>query len=122
VQKRNLTQTVRVDPNIFRDISTDQALIPSEESLADEIERLKLKVVRLKACSWLDSIACTPKIDDWHREQTALLYSEHNPVDSLLKGALDFLDVNDLASVNLIISEASQIHLEVVAKQHLFDQ
>ena len=107
---------VRVDPNIFRDISTNQALIPSEESLADEIERLHLKVIRPKACSWLDSIVCTPKIEDWHREQTALLYSEHNPVDTLLSGALDFLDVNDIASVNLIITEASQIHLEIVAK------
>ena len=28
-------------------------------------------------------------------------------VDTLLRGALDFLDVNDLASVNLVIAESS---------------
>jgi len=113
---------VRVDPSVFRDISTNQALIPSDESLADEISRLQLKVIRLKASSWLGSIVCTPKIEDWHRAQTAILYSEDNPIDTLLSGALDFLDVNDLASVNLVITEASQIHLEVVEKQHLFEQ
>jgi len=40
VQKRNLTSMIRVDTSIFRDISTNQALIPSDESLADEINRL----------------------------------------------------------------------------------
>jgi hypothetical protein len=96
-----------MDTSVFRDVFTNQALIPSEESLADEISRLQLKVIRLKACSWLDSIICTPQIEDWQREQEALLYSEDNPVDTLLSGALDFLDVNDLSSVNLVIAEAS---------------
>ena len=35
----------------------------------------------------------------------------------MLRGALDFLDVNDLASVNLVIAEASGIHLDLVSKQ-----
>ena len=43
-------------------------------------------------------------------------------MDTLLRGALDFLDVNDLASVNLVIAEASQIHLDLIQKQQLLDE
>lgn len=43
-------------------------------------------------------------------------------MDTLLRGALDFLDVNDLASVNLVIAEASGIHLELIEKQKLLEE
>jgi hypothetical protein len=112
---------IRVDPAIFRDISTNNALVPSEDSLADEVARLRLKVVRLKCCPWVESVILEPNTPDWQRIQNGLLYSEHNPVDTLLEGALDFLDVNDLASVNLVIAESSQIHLDLVSKQHIFE-
>lgn len=31
----------------------------------------------------------------------------------MLRGAIDFLDINDLASVNLILAESSSIHVEL---------
>lgn len=122
LQKRSMQSMIRVDPSIFRDVSTNQALIPSEESLAYEVNRMNLKVIRLKASPWVDSVICKPRLSDWQRRQDALLYSDNNPVDTLLSGALDFLDVNDLASVNLVIAESSQIHLDLVAKQHIFEE
>ena len=44
---------VRVDPSIFRDISTNGALIPTDESLADEVALNKIRVVRLKTSPWV---------------------------------------------------------------------
>ena len=105
---------LRVDPAIFRDIATNANLVPSEESLMDEVTRLSIHIIRLKACPWIEHVVVLPKIPDWQRRQDALLNSEDNPVDTLLRGALDFLDVNDLASVNLVIAEASGIHLELI--------
>ena len=37
-------------------------------------------------------------------------------MDYMLQGAMDFLDVNDLASVNLVLAESSAIHVELVSK------
>ena len=113
---------LRVDPNIFRDIATNSNLIPGEDSIADEVTRLNIKIIRLKASPWIEYVICLPKIPDWQRKQDARLNSEDNPVDTLLRGALDFLDVNDLASVNLVIAEASQIHLDLIQKQQLLDE
>ena len=48
--------------------------------------------------------------------------SEDNPIDHLLQGTMDFLDVNDLASVNIIIAEASQMHVEIVKKLKVFNE
>ena len=66
---------------------------------------------------WVEHVVLVPKIPDWQRRQDALINSEDNPIDTMLRGALDFLDVNDLASVNLVIAEASGIHLDLVSKQ-----
>ena len=98
---------LRVDPGIFKDVATNQNLVPSEESLADEVTRLNIKVIRLKGAPWIEHVVLTPKISDWQRRQDAILGSEDNPPDTLFRGALDFLDVNDLASVNLVIAESS---------------
>jgi len=81
--------------------------VPSEESLADEVTRLNIKVIRLKGSPWTEHIVMAPKMPEWQKRQDAMLFSEDNPADTLLSGALDFLDVNDLASVNLVIAEAS---------------
>jgi hypothetical protein len=35
---------------------------------------------------------------------------------------MDFLDVNDLASVNIIIAEASQTHVEIVKKLKILNE
>ena len=121
LKKRNFSSMLRVDPSIFRDIATNSNLIPGEDSIADEVARLNIKIIRLKASPWIEHVICLPKVPDWQRRQDARLGSEDNPIDTLLRGALDFLDVNDPASVNLVIAEASQIHLDLIQKQQLVD-
>ena len=122
LKKRSFSSMLRVDPAIFRDIATNANLVPSEESLMDEVTRLSIHIIRLKACPWIEHVVVLPKIPDWQRRQDAILNSEDNPIDTLLRGALDFLDVNDLASVNLVIAEASGIHLELIEKQKLLEE
>jgi hypothetical protein len=41
--------------------------------------------------------------------QAAILATD-NPIDSLLKSAMNFLDVNDLATVNKILEETARLH------------
>lgn len=122
VQKRNLVSSIRVDPNAFRDVSTTSALLPSEDSLAEEVVKQKIKVIRLKASSWVESVISRAKEEPWYKAQCALLYSEDNIIDTLLQGSMDFLDVNDLASVNMVISESSQLHLDLLEKQQLVEK
>ena len=43
--------------------------------------------------------------------------SEDNAIDSMLKGAMDFLDVNDQASVQLILFENAAKHAELARHQ-----
>jgi hypothetical protein len=42
LKKRNFSSMLRVDPAIFRDIATNANLVPSEESLMDEVTRLSI--------------------------------------------------------------------------------
>ena len=110
VQKRNLTQMAKIDTNIFRDISTTKGNIPSQESLDHDKSFLTIKVIRLKqASSWLDYVCVYPTIPDYIQKQAAIL-STSNPIDSLLRSAMNFLDVNDLATVNRILEESARLH------------
>lgn len=70
----------------------------------------------MKAAPWIEYVTVMPRVPDWQRRQDALISSEDNLVDHMLEGAMDFLDVNDLASVNLVLAESSAIHVELVAK------
>jgi hypothetical protein len=56
---------IRVDPSIFRDISTNAAFVPSEEALTDDVVRFQLKIIRLKASNWVEHIITTAKVEDW---------------------------------------------------------
>ena len=97
-------------------MATNSNLIPNEETLSQEITDKRIKIIRLKASPWIEYVNVLPRIPDWQRRQDALLSSEENPVDYMLQGAMDFLDVNDLASVNLVLAESSAIHVELVSK------
>ena len=44
---------VRVDPNMFKDIATNSNFIPSDESLTEEVVRMNIKIIRLKASQWI---------------------------------------------------------------------
>jgi hypothetical protein len=58
--------------------------------------------MRLKsAAGWIEYVALTPSQPDWQLKQQAILNSE-NPIDSLLKSGFNYLDVNDMATVNRI--------------------
>jgi len=101
IKQRNFSSMIRVDPNIFRDVATNSNLIPNEESLTEEVTRMSIKVIRLKASPWIEYVSVYPRISDRQRRQDALLSSEDNPIDQMLVGAMNFLDVNDLASLTL---------------------
>ena len=112
--KHKFSSMPLVDPNIFRDVATNSNLVPTEETLSQEITDKSVKIIRLKASSWIEYVTIMPRIPDWQRRQDALISSEDNLVDSMLQGAMDFLDINDLASVNLVLAESSAIHVELV--------
>lgn len=111
--KHKFSSMPRVDPNIFRDVATNSNLVPNEDTLSQEITDKSVKIIRLKASPWIEYVTVMPRVPDWQRRQDALISSDDNPVDSMLRGAMDFLDINDLASVNLVLAESSAIHVEL---------
>jgi hypothetical protein len=46
----------KIDTNIFRDISTTKTNIPTQESLSYDNSFSDIKVVRIKAVTWLDYV------------------------------------------------------------------
>ena len=116
VQKHTLNNMTRVDTNIFRDISSTPNMVPDDESLAFEMRNDDIKVIRLKSCAyWIDYVCLTPTEPDWHRKQQALL-NNGNPVDSLTKAGMNFLDASDLASVNRINEDNALLHQQAIKK------
>lgn len=92
----------RIDTNIFRDVSTIKHTVPTDEAIQSELKDVDIKIIRLKsAAAWIDYVCLTANVPDWQQKQSALLSSE-NPDDKLLKSAFNYLDVNDLATINRI--------------------
>lgn len=121
VKKRTLNSMARIDTNIFRDVSTTKHTVPSDEAIQSELKDCDIKIMRLKsAVDWIDYVALTPSEPDWHQKQQAMLSSD-NPTDTLLKSGFNFLDVNDLATVNRINEDNTQLHLKSVQKMHRFN-
>ena len=101
---------VKIDTNIFKDISTTPHNVPSQEFLNTDPSFSDIKVIRLKTCSyWIDYVCVFPKVSTILQKQAAFLATD-NPIDSLLRSAMNFLDVNDLATVNKILEETSRLH------------
>ena len=110
MQKRTLNLMTRIDTNIFRDLSTQKGTVPSDEALQSELKSIDLKVLRLRsAAHWIDYCILKPSEPEWHQKQQALL-NLNNPVDSLLRAGMNFLDVNDLATVNRINEDNARLH------------
>lgn len=106
----------RVDTNIIRDVSTTPNMVPDDESIAYELRKDDLKVMRLKSCAyWIDYVCLVATEADWHRKQQAIL-NNNNPIDSLTASGMNFLDVNDLASVNRINEDNALLHQQAVKK------
>ena len=110
VQKHTLTNMTRIDTHIFSDISTTPNLVPEAESLAFELRNENIKVIRLKSCAyWIDYVCMLPTEPEWCQKQQALL-NNNNPIDSLTRSGMNFLDVSDLASVNSINEDNALLH------------
>lgn len=102
LKKRTINLMTRIDTNIFRDVSTTKNTVPTDEAIQAELKDVDIKILRLKsAAGWIEYVALTPSIPDWQLKQQAILNSE-NPIDSLLKSGFNYLDVNDMATVNRI--------------------
>ena len=105
-----------IDTNIFRDVSTQKAACPSDESIKFEFKNSDIKILRLKsAAHWVDYVALTPIEPDWHTKQQAIL-NDGNSNDTLFKSVLNFLDINDLATINHIIEDNARLHQDNVSK------
>ena len=110
VQKRNLQNMVKIDTNIFKDISTTKNNVPSQDYLNTDFSFQDIKVTRMKSCSyWIDYVCVFPKVPVHSQKQAAIL-ATNNPIDSLMRSAMNFLDVNDLATVNKILEETARLH------------
>lgn len=115
-QKRALMKLTKVDANIFRDISTEQEKVPTNKELTFELRDANLKIMRLKSAhSWLGYCILVPATPDWMKKQNAILGS-CGIVDSLLKSAFNYLDVNDLATVNQIKEDSAIEHRKAVER------
>jgi len=106
----------KIDTNIFRDISATKTEVASDEAMSKELKDSGIKVVRMKSAAfWVGYICLTANEPEWLRKQSAVLNNE-NPIDSLVKSALNLLDVNDLASVQRITEDNCTLHLQNISK------
>jgi hypothetical protein len=116
-QKNILSNITQVDCNIFKDIYTVKTECPTNESLNLDLKNSTIKVIRLKSCGyWIDYVCLVPNTPDWAKKQDAILNNE-NPIDSLVTSAMNYLDVNDLASVNRINEDSALLHQNTLKKQ-----
>ena len=70
---------------------------------------LEESTFKMKKADWLDMVIFTPNVQDYIKRQSNYLNSSSN-LDGLLESALNFLDINDSASVNKILEESSSTH------------
>lgn len=63
---------------------------------------------------WLCYCVLEPSEPEWHLKQQAIL--NQTSIDSLVLNGFNFIDVNDLATINRINEDNIQLHLKVVAK------
>ena len=48
------------------------------------------------------------------KQQNCILSGKDNPIDSLLKSAIEFTDVNDSSSINKILEEVAAEHMQKI--------
>jgi hypothetical protein len=105
-----LSNLTKVDTNIFRDISTEPSKIPSDESLTNELRNEDIRIIRIKSSAyWIDYVVMTPSTPDWVRKQNAIINNIESQ-DTLIRKAFDYLDVNDLSTVNQINEDSASEH------------
>lgn len=115
-KKRTLQSMVRIDTNIFRDVSTTKNQVGTDEAINAEMRNSEIKVMRLRSSdSWIHYIILQPTECEWYQKQQALLNID-NPIDSLLRAGFNFLDVHDMATINRINEDNSALHQKSINK------
>ncbi len=85
--------------------------VPTDDAIAAELKYVDIKVIRLKSAKhWIDYVALTPSESEWHQKQQAILNSG-NQIDTLLVKGMNFLDVNDIATINRVNEDNSHLHI-----------
>ncbi len=57
----------RVNTNIFRDLSTTKANVPTDEAIISELKNVDIKIIRLRSAAyWVDYAILTPSEPEWH--------------------------------------------------------
>ena len=69
---------------------------------------------KLRDADWLEYVCFEPDVPEQIQKQNHLLSGKDNDIDSLLKSAFDFTDVNDSVSINKILEESAQSHIQKV--------
>jgi len=110
----------RDEKDDFKEVTS--ALSPEEFARLDLLKRIRTiefftldeTTVRLRKADWLDYVCFTPTVTEDLKQQNCILSGKENVLDSLLKSALEFTDVNDTMSVARIIEEAVSSHVKKV--------
>lgn len=103
--------------NAFRDNS--KQLDHEEYARVDLIKKIKAiefftldeVKTKLRRADWLEYVCFTANVPEILKQQNCILSGAENPMDSLLKSAIEFTDVSDSFSVNKIIEEAAAAHI-----------
>jgi hypothetical protein len=70
---------------------------------------------KLRAADWLDYVCFSPNVPEITKQQNTILSGSENPLDALLKSALEFTDVNDSVSINKILEDATTAHIQKIS-------
>ena len=69
---------------------------------------------KLRDADWLEYVCFEPDVPDLVQQQNHLLSGTENDIDTLLKSAFDFTDINDSVSINKILEESAQAHMQKI--------
>ena len=72
--------------------------------------------VKLRDADWLEYVCFEAEVPDLIQKQNHLLSGRDNDIDSLLKNAFDFTDVNDSVSINKMLEDSANAHVQKVVK------
>jgi len=70
--------------------------------------------IKLRAADWLDYVCFSPNVPEIIKQQNTILSGSENPLDALLKSALENTDVNDSVSINKILEDSTSFHIQKI--------
>ena len=69
---------------------------------------------KFREADWLEYVCFEAHVPEILQRQNQILSGSENNTDSLLKAAFDCTDINDQASINKILDDASQGHIKKI--------